>query len=195
MLVINKDEYVDRAEIIREKGTNRAAFFRGLVDKYGWVDIGSSFLPSDITAAILYAQISNINRIQGKRKLLWRKYFYELSDLVLQGYFQIPEIPEYATNNAHMFSIIVANTSERSALIEHLAKHEIQAVFHYQSLHRSSFFEGKHDGRELKYADIYSNQLLRLPMYYEMTEDMIEIVASTIKKFYLNQMNQKNIRE
>lgn len=165
MLVINDDQFTKRAEIIWEKGTNRAAFWRGEVDKYGWVDIGSSFLPSEINAAFLFAQLEQLDVIQNKRKQIWNNYndtFLKKKDT-----FGLPFIPEYATNNAHMFYLICKNISERDSLIKKLKEHGIVAVFHYQSLHKSNFYNKKHDGRELRNADRYMGCLVRLPLFYE----------------------------
>lgn len=184
MLVINDERFVERAEIIREKGTNRSKFFRGEVDKYGWVDIGSSFLPSDIIAAFLYAQLENLNDIQAKRKLIWNTYYNSLKPLEQKSKFILPFIPEYATNNAHMFYLVCRDLKERSALIEHLQKQNIHAVFHYLSLHKSPFYSGQHDRRELPNSDHYSDCLLRLPMYYELSEDEQRAVVNSINSFY-----------
>jgi dTDP-4-amino-4,6-dideoxygalactose transaminase len=140
MLVINDEQYNNRAEIIWEKGTNRSAFFRGEVDKYGWVDIGSSFLPSDIIAAFLFAQLENLEKIQNRRKLIWAAYYKALLPLAEKGFFKLPFIPGYACNNAHMFYIVCNSLDERTKLVEHLKKSGIMAVFHYQSLHKSEFF-------------------------------------------------------
>ncbi len=185
MLVVNDERFINRAEIIREKGTNRSAFFRGEIDKYGWVDIGSSFLPSDIIAAILYAQVENLDIIQAKRKYIWEMYYQQLTPLYEQGLIGLSQIGDYATNNAHMFYIICASLQERSALIEHLKSKGVGAVFHYLSLHKSPYFKHKHDGRELPFSDKYSDCLLRLPMYFELTEKDVHQVVKAIKDFYL----------
>jgi len=137
MIVINKKENIDRAEIIREKGTNRSQFFRGEVDKYGWVDIGSSFLPSEIIAAFLYAQLENLDNIQDKRKKIWHYYADALSSLATDEHVRLPFIPLYATNNAHMFYLLCRSLDERTRLIAHLKSKGIKAVFHYQFLHKS----------------------------------------------------------
>jgi len=184
MLVINDERFIKRAEIIREKGTNRSSFFRGEVDKYGWVDIGSSFLPSDIIAAFLYAQIENIEDIQTKRKHIWHRYNTSLKELETVGEIKLPYIPEYATNNAHMYYILCKDLEERSALIEYLKKEDIHPVFHYLSLHKSPFYVGKHDGRELKKSDNYADTLLRLPFYYELADEQIDFICGLIKAFY-----------
>jgi dTDP-4-amino-4,6-dideoxygalactose transaminase len=183
MLTINDERFIERAEIIREKGTNRSKFFRGEIDKYGWVDIGSSFLPSDMIAAFLWAQLENIHDIQTKRKEIWKTYYDNL--ISLNGFnFSLPSIPEYATNNAHMFYFNCSGLEERTALIERLSKEGINAVFHYQSLHRSFFYADKHINRELIQSDRYSNCLLRIPFYYFLSNQDILSVTSSIKKFF-----------
>jgi dTDP-4-amino-4,6-dideoxygalactose transaminase len=184
MLVINDDRFIKRAEIIREKGTNRSAFFRGEIDKYGWVDIGSSFLPSDIIAAFLFAQLENLEDIQKRRTSIWNKYQEGLKELDEKGVVKIPKIQNYATNNAHMFYLVCNNVEERSALISKLKENNINAVFHYLSLHKSPFYQDKHDGRELQNCDNYADCLVRLPFYYELTEEQIEQIIKTISNFY-----------
>ena len=134
MLVINDERFIERAEIIREKGTNRSQFFRGEIDKYSWVDIGSSFLPSDIIAAFLFAQLENLEKIQARRKEIWNTYYMALKELEHKGFIRLPFIPAYATNNAHMFYLLCKNEAERSRLIAHLKAKNILAVF--QGYHR-----------------------------------------------------------
>jgi len=180
MLAINDERFIHRAEIIWEKGTNRAEFFRGEVNKYGWVDTGSSFLPSEIIAAFLWAQIEQIENIQTIRKQIWNTYYDYLKPLAEKGMFQLPEVPEYATNNAHMFYIICNTLEERTALIEHLKKNGINAVFHYLSLHKSEFYKNKHDGCELRNTDRYTDCLLRLPLFFELTLQEVEHICETI---------------
>ncbi|MBJ6749698.1 dTDP-4-amino-4,6-dideoxygalactose transaminase [Geomonas anaerohicana] len=184
MLVVNDPRFEKRAEIIREKGTNRSAFFRGEVDKYGWVDIGSSFLPSDIIAAFLYAQLEHIEEIQRRRKQIWNQYYQGLALLEERGDALLPVLPPYATNNAHMFYLVCRNLRDRSGLIAHLKEQGILAVFHYLSLHKSPFYQDRHDGRELPNADRYSDCLVRLPMYYELTDDQIAEIIGSVLRFY-----------
>lgn len=185
MLVINDEQFIQRAEIIREKGTNRNKFFRGEVDKYNWVDIGSSFLPSEITAAFLYAQIGAINTIQQKRLLLWNTYYNELKDL-LNYNIQLPYVANYTSNNAHAFYLICNDVEQRDEFIAHLKSHKILSVFHYLSLHKSPYFIDKHDGRNLPNADKFSDCLVRLPMFYELTtDDIIFRIAPLIKSFFI----------
>lgn len=168
MLVVNDDRFADRAEIIWEKGTNRSAFFKGEVDKYGWVDIGSSFLPSEIIAAFLWAQLENLDRIQTRRKEIWNCYLIELKKWAKQNSIQLPKIPNSASNNAHMFYLVCSSQLERDSLISNLKLKNVNAVFHYQSLHRSPYFMVKHDGRKLPNSDRYSECLVRLPFYFEL---------------------------
>lgn len=186
MLVVNDERLIRRAEILWEKGTNRAEFFRGEVNKYGWVDVGSSFLPSEMTAAFLWAQLEHLEDIQSKRKQLWNHYYRLLDPLAKEDFIRLPEIPGYATNNAHMFYIICKSLEERSALIKYLKAHDVQAVFHYLSLHSSPYYVDKHDGRALPYCDHYADCLVRLPMYYDLTEGQVETVCALIQGFYKN---------
>jgi len=184
LLAINDERFIVRAEIIREKGTNRSAFFRGEIDKYGWVDIGSSFLPSDIIAAFLYAQLENIESIQQRRCRLWGLYRELLGPLEIDGLIQLPVIPSYATNNAHMFYIVCSNANERAGLIDYLKAHGILAVFHYFPLHRSPFYQDLHDGRVLPQVERFSDCLLRLPLYYELTENDVRHIANLIYIYF-----------
>lgn len=187
MIVINNDKFIERAEIVREKGTNRSAFFRGEIDKYGWVDIGSSFLPSDVTAAILYAQLENLDKIQQKRKKIWENYHLSLTGLAQNDFIKLPVIPDYATNNAHMFYILCGSQQERQNLINHLKKSDILAVFHYLSLHKSTFFQKLHDQRPLPMTDYYSDHLLRLPFYFDLKPDEQDLIVKLIHEFYSHQ--------
>jgi dTDP-4-amino-4,6-dideoxygalactose transaminase len=184
MLVVNDNSLAERAEIIWEKGTNRSAFFRGEVDKYGWVDVGSSFLPSEIIAAFLYAQLEQLNDIQRRRKEIWNIYKAELSALALEGKVALPVIPEYATNNAHMFYLVCNSAEERHELISHLRNKGIHAVFHYLSLHKSPFYIKKHDGRALPNCDRFAQCLVRLPLFYELSDTETKIIFNLIKKFF-----------
>jgi dTDP-4-amino-4,6-dideoxygalactose transaminase len=180
MLGINDERFIRRAEIIWEKGTNRAEFFRGEVNKYGWCDIGSSFLPSEVVAAFLWAQLEDLDNIQNKRKQLWDKYFELLKPMVEQNCFALPDIPDYATNNAHMFYLVCNSLAERTALINKLKKNDILAVFHYLSLHSSEFYKDKHDGRALPECDRYADCLVRLPMYYDLSEEEVKQICNII---------------
>lgn len=184
MLVINDAKFINRAEIIREKGTNRSQFFRGGLDQYDWVDIGSSFLPSDLIAAFLYAQLEKLGTIQKKRMKIWIRYNDALKTLAVSGKIKLPKIPEFATNNAHIFYLICRSKDERTALISHLKDDGILAVFHYISLHKSPFYRTLEDSRELIYADIYTERLLRLPVFYNLTNKQQTLVIKSIIQFY-----------
>jgi dTDP-4-amino-4,6-dideoxygalactose transaminase len=178
MLAVNDPQFAKRAEIIWEKGTNRSAFFRGEVDKYGWVDIGSSFLLSEVTAAFLWAQLENLDMIQEKRKLLWTEYFDLLKDK--QERFRLPFIPKYATNNGHMFYLVAHQPGQRDKIISKLKEHGIHSVFHYLSLHESPFYKSKHDGRPLPISDHFSDCLLRLPLFFELEPNQIKEISTCI---------------
>lgn len=184
MLVINDKQFEKRAEIIWEKGTNRSAFFRGEVDKYGWVDIGSSFLPSDVTAAFLFAQLERLEEIQNKRVKIWDTYYKALKPLEENNFLSLPQVPIVTTNNAHMFHIVCNNKLDRTGLINHLQENNIHAVFHYLSLHKSSFYRDKYNGKELINADRFTNTLVRLPLFYELTSQQQKRVIDKIIEFY-----------
>ena len=173
LLAINDEQFINRAEIIWEKGTNRSSFFRGEVDKYGWVDVGSSFLPSEIIAAFLWAQLENLDKIQNRRKEIWENYNLNLKDWAAKNEIQLPQIPNYATNNAHMFYLVCKNLEQRSALIKHLKENGILAVFHYISLHESPFYISKYDGPELIETANFTDRLLRLPLFYELDSNLV----------------------
>ena len=181
MLAINDVQFVRRAEIIWEKGTNRSSFFRGEVDKYSWVDIGSSFLPSEVIAAFLWAQLENIKDIQKQRCSIWNTYYQELVAWAEINKISMPFIPNYASNNAHMFYLIFRNEDQRSEILSILKRNNILAVFHYISLHCSPYFKEKHDGRRLSESDRYSDCLLRLPMYYDLKIDEIVKIVEVLK--------------
>ena len=182
MLVVNDPQFRDRSEIIWEKGTNRSSFFRGEVDKYGWVDIGSSFLPSDIIAAFLYAQLESIEKIQNRRLEIWNKYFLNLRDWASKNSIKLPCFPEFATNNAHMFYLVFKNIEERTKVIEALKKEGVLSVFHYLSLHKSPYYVTNHCGRALPMSDHYTDCLLRLPMYFDLTENEIQTIIESLIK-------------
>ena len=182
MLVINDERFSKRAEIIWEKGTNRAEFFRGEVDKYGWVDIGSSFLPSEVSAAFLFAQLENLNIIQNRRKKIWRTYYDGLKSIEEKSIIKLPVIPDYATKNGHMFYVVFRNLTERSKMITKLKQDGIHSVFHYQSLHSSPFYSASHETLNLINADYFSNNLLRLPLFYELNDKNSDFIIKKIKK-------------
>ena len=186
LLAINDDRFIQRSEIIWEKGTNRAEFFRGQVDKYGWVDIGSSFLASEITAAFLWAQLEQVEQIQLKRLGIWNTYHDGLKKWAEDNDIKMPFIPNYSTNNAHMFFLICSSFSQRSRIIDFLESKKIMAVFHYQSLHKSSYFQKKYlPDYELDESDRYSDTLLRLPLYYDLTscdtENIVDALLESLK--------------
>lgn len=180
LLIINDERFIRRAEILWEKGTNRAEFFRGEVNKYGWVDMGSSFLPAEINAAFLWAQLEHLDEIQDKRKQLWNRYWELLKPLADKGYFELPNIPDYATNNAHMFYLVFQDLEKRTKFIAYLKEHGILSVFHYLSLHTSKYYESKHDGRALPECDRYADCLVRLPMFYDLTIEQVEEICGVI---------------
>lgn len=184
MLVINDTRFTERAEIIREKGTNRSQFYRGEVDKYGWLDIGSSFLPSDMIAAFLYAQLENIDRIQQQRIEHWDAFYQRLKPLADKNYFNILHSDKIKTNNGHVFAIILKDLEERTNLLAHLREQSILAVFHYLSLHKSPYYRDKHDGRSLDNSDKFSDTLMRLPFYYELTSEEIDLICDTIIGYF-----------
>ena len=181
MLVINDEVFAKRAEIIWEKGTNRAEFYRGEVNKYSWVDTGSSFLPSDILAAFLFAQIEHMDEIQNKRKEIWDQYYDGLLPLADKGYFKLPLLPEYASNNGHMFYLVCNNGHERDKLIFKLKENGIWAVFHYLSLHNSPYNEHNQDRRELPESDRYSACLIRLPFFFDLKAIEIKKIIKLCK--------------
>lgn len=184
LLVINDERFVRRAEILWEKGTNRAEFFRGAVNKYGWVDKGSSFLPAEINAAFLWAQLENVDDIQAKRIRIYDRYYEALKPLADKGYFEMPDMPEYAMNNGHMFYMVFPNLEKRTAFMNYLKENGISAVFHYLSLHKSDYFKNQHDGRELPQSDRYTDCLVRLPLFYDLTDADQTYIIDKIKAYY-----------
>ncbi len=185
LLIINDERFVERAEIIREKGTNRSQFFRGMVDKYTWVDIGSSYLINEISAAYLWGNLEKANEIYENRLNTWYRYYLGLKDLEDKGILQIPKIPSNCKHNAHIFYIKVKDLEERTALLDYLKQNEILAVFHYVPLHTSpagSKF-GRFVGEDL-YTTKESERLIRLPIYYGMRKEEVDKVIDSIKKFY-----------
>lgn len=185
MLVINDEQFIKRAEIIREKGTNRSQFFRGEINHYQWVDIGSSYLPSDMMAAYLFAQLEKLNQIQSKRLKIWQRYYDAFNSLEAEKKICLPVIPkEYATNNAHIFYFLCQSFAERAALIEHLKNKGVLAVFHYLSLQNSPFFKDKAKKVILKNAELYTNCLLRIPLFYDLKYKEQSLVINSIMEFY-----------
>ena len=184
LLVVNDERFVHRAEILWEKGTNRAEFFRGEVNKYGWVDTGSSFLPSEVNAAFLWAQLENLDDIQSKRKTLWNRYLERLEPLAKQGKFTMPDMPEYASNNAHMFYIVLPDLEARTGLLKYLKENGVGAVFHYLSLHSSTYYAPRHDGRALPECDRYADCLVRLPLFYDLDVETVDHICDLISTYY-----------
>ena len=184
-LVINDERFLERAEIIREKGTNRSQFFRGMVDKYTWVDIGSSYLPSEMIAAFLYSQLEESDKITNKRLKIWNLYHELLAPLESAGWLRRPKYPEYCCHNAHMYYILLSDLETRTQLIDFLRKEGISSVFHYVPLHSAP--QGKKlVGKDinLPVTDDCSERLLRLPCYYELTNEEIEFVVRIIREFF-----------
>ena len=177
LLAINDERFIKRSEIIWEKGTNRAEFFRGEVNKYGWVDIGSSFLPSELIAAFLWAQFESLDAIQEKRKLIWNTYNRIFLDKNIND-IQLPFVPEYASHNAHAFFIVTKDLEHRNRLISQLKNAGFTAVFHYLSLHASDYFKDKHDGRNLPNSDKFTDCLLRLPLFYDLDINCITQIVN-----------------
>ena len=179
MLVVNDERFVRRAEIIWEKGTNRAEFFRGEVNKYGWVDVGSSFLPSEIVSAFLWAQLEHIDEIQAARKRIWDRYFDFFSEHAPAGFrLGLPKIPDGATNNAHMFYLLFPDLATRTDFIARMRARDILCVFHYLPLHSSEFYRSRHDGRALPNCDRYADTLVRLPLYCGLGADQDRVIAA-----------------
>lgn len=185
-LLINDEIFIKRAEIIREKGTDRSQFFRGEVDKYTWVDIGSSYLASELTAAFLYAQLEESQTITDKRIKSWTRYYSGLKHLEDKGHIKLPIIPEACIHNAHMFYIVVADFTQRAKLIDFLKSHGIISVFHYIPLHSSPMGKLLSKEKDLPFTNDLSVRLLRLPCYYELSVDQQQYVIDIVSRFYLN---------
>lgn len=184
-LLIRDEKYSDQAEILREKGTNRSQFWRGKIDKYTWVDCGSSYLPSELNAAYLYAQLEHADEIFDDRMRSWNLYYDLLAELEADGKIELPVVPDDCSHNAHMFYIKVKDIEERDRLIKYLKTQEVETVFHYIPLHTAP--AGLKWGRfvgEDRYTTKESERLLRLPMYFRLTEDDVHTVCNAIKVFY-----------
>ena len=180
MLVVNDERFIRRSEIIWEKGTNRAEFYRGMVNKYGWCDIGSSFLPSEFNAAFLWAQLEQLEDIQGRRLRIWHIYDSILRSHVEQYGIQLPDIPDYATNNGHMYYLVCPTLEFRTQLMASLKEHDIQTTFHYLPLHSSVYYKDQFQGEPLVHCDHYGDCLVRLPLFYELTDEQVTYIAETI---------------
>lgn len=170
-LVINDERFIARAEILREKGTDRSRFYRGEIDKYSWVDIGSSYLPSDILAAVLWAQLEHLDAIQEKRKRIHEIYHEGLRDLEMAGYLRLPIINDYAESNYHLFYVLMRSERERDLTLTRLKEEGVHAVFHYIPLHQSTYYRERFGDLSLPITEELSGRLLRLPMYYDLSED------------------------
>lgn len=184
-LLIQNEDLIEPAEIIREKGTNRAKFFRGQIDKYTWVNYGSSYLPSDMNAAYLWAQLENIDIIQKKRLSVWNRYREGLSELEKKEYIEFGVIPDECTNNAHMFYIKVRDLKKRTDLLKFLRENGIEAVFHYVPLHSAP--AGRKFGRfngEDRYTTKESERLIRLPLFYSITDEEVNFIIEIVKEFF-----------
>ena len=185
LLCVNDERFIRRAEIIWEKGTNRAEFFRGMVNKYGWVDTGSSFLPSEINSAFLYAQLESLEEIQTRRKTIWNQYRDGLKNLSEKDFFSLPDIPDYATNNGHMFYIVCRSLDERTQLISFLKEKGILAPFHYLSLHLSDYYQSVESNiPTLPNCDKFADRLVRLPMFFELKDEEVLYIIQEIHSFY-----------
>ncbi len=183
-LIINRDKYVENAEIIREKGTDRSKLFRGEVDKYSWQSLGSSFLPSDINAAFLYAQLENYQTITSQRRALYTQYSTLLSDLHEKRKIKLPVIPPYASINGQQFSFLCANEEQRNRLISYLGQHSIKAVFHYLPLHQSPWYIKNNPQIRLPVTESVAARLIRLPLFYELTSGEVTFISDIIRQFY-----------
>ena len=181
---INDEKYVKRAEIIREKGTNRSQFFRGEVDKYTWVDIGSSYLPSDINAAVLYSQFGNIEKINQKRKTIYERYYNGLAELQARGILRLPIVNDYAKTNYHMFYIILNSEQERDGLMYYLKDNGINSVFHYIPLHESPYSRSRYGTFNLPMTEDLSKRLLRLPIYYSLDLEEVDYIVGKIFSYF-----------
>lgn len=185
MLCVNDERFIRRAEIIWEKGTNRAEFFRGMVNKYGWVDTGSSFLPSEINSAFLYAQLESLEEIQARRKAIWNLYYEGLKELGAQEFFTLPNMPDYATNNGHMFYLVCRSLEERTRLINYLKENGMLAVFHYLSLHLSDYYRSvESDIPNLPNCNKFADRLVRLPLFFELLDEEVSMIINRIVHFY-----------
>lgn len=179
-IIIKDDILFERAEIIREKGTNRSKFFRGEVDKYTWVDLGSSYLPSDINAAILWAQLEQLDVIQNRRKLVFDQYYADLTEHQENGLLRLPHYPENITPNYHLFYIILNSEKERNSLIDHLRQDGIHSVFHYMPLHQSPYYLSHYDKMALPITERISKRLLRLPLFPTLTNEEAKTITQSI---------------
>ena len=184
LLAINNEQYIEQADIVWEKGTNRTAFEDGKVNQYEWVGLGASYNPSDMIAGMLYAQLENIEDIQRKRIQIWEQYYEKLKVLEEKNLVVIPHIPDYATNNGHLFYLLLEDKKQRDALIKFMDDNHVMTVFHYLPLHSSPYFKSKHDGRALPNCERYADTLVRLPFFYELPLMIVDLIADKVKEFF-----------
>jgi dTDP-4-amino-4,6-dideoxygalactose transaminase len=184
MLTINEERFFRQAEIAWEKGTNRAAFHRGEVDKYQWMGLGSSYLPSELTAGFLYTQLNEFDKIQRRRKHIWHYYYQALLPLQQAGHFRLPVIPDYAGVNGNMFYLVMPSPETRNQLLRYLSKKGVHAVFHYLPLHASPFYANEHGHRPMPNTDMFSSCLLRLPFFVELEQNQQDYIISKLTSFY-----------
>lgn len=189
-IVINDKSFRERAEIIREKGTNRSKFFRGEVDKYTWVDLGSSYLPSDINAAVLWCQLEHLDEIQEKRMEIFETYFKGLLDLQNSGKLRLPVINSFAEHNAHMFYVLLNSEEERDSLMKFLKENGVHSVFHYIPLHTGSFYEKNFGSVSLPVTEILSARLLRLPVYYDLDLESVTRICNLVSRYFFERSNE-----
>lgn len=183
-ILLNDRQFFERAEVIREKGTNRSKFFRGEVDKYTWVDLGSSYLPSDINAAILKVQFEHLTEIQNKRNEIFESYFARLKHLEKRNKIRLPVIPDNCTSNSHMFYLIAKNLEERTRLMSYLKKNGVLSVFHYVPLHSSAYSQKNFGEFSLPSTEDLSSRLMRLPMFYSLKQEEVDVITDLIIAFY-----------
>lgn len=184
MLVVNNESWLEKAEIIINRGTDRKDFLKGMVSKYSWCGLGSSFVMSELTAALLFAQFEIEDEIKKKRLELWGTYYNELAGLMNSGYFSLPEIDKLSQGNAHIFYLICQSEEDRKGLINFLNNRNITSAFHYNSLHKSPYFLRNNKLIDLPNSEKHSNRLLRLPLYFEMNKTELDLVINSVKAFY-----------
>jgi dTDP-4-amino-4,6-dideoxygalactose transaminase len=184
LLAINNEHYIKQADIVWEKGTNRTAFEDGKVNQYEWVGLGASYNPSDMIAGMLLAQLESIEDIQRKRIQIWEQYSEKLKVLEEKNLAVIPHIPDYATNNGHLFYLLLEDKKQRDALIKFMDDNHVMTVFHYLPLHNSPYFKDKHDGRTLPNCERYADTLVRLPFFYELPLMIVDMIADKVKEFF-----------
>ena len=184
LLAVNNEKYIEQADIVWEKGTNRTAFEDGKVGRYEWVGLGASYTPSDMIAGMLYAQLENIDDIQSRRITIWERYYEKLKVLEEKNLVVIPHIPDFAVNNGHLFYLLLENRKQRDALIRFMDENHIMTVFHYLPLHSSPYFINKHDGRPLPNAERFADTIIRLPFFYELPLMIVDMIADKVIEFF-----------